>query len=292
MAIKRTSSNSISNAVKLSTGFASAAIPNSPTIGTATATSDVAATVTYTAAVLGATGSTFTATSNPGSVTGTGSSPITVTGLTASTSYTFSVTAGNANGTSAASSASNSITTSAPLSSYESIATVTVGSGGQSTVTFSSIPSGFTHLQIRGILRNTANTAGSLDLFMNFNGDTGTNYRAYKQIGGTGSGSGFAAASGTSTAATNKISPAAFADDGNTASIYNGWICDILDYRNTNKYKVTRTLTGQDFNGSGAIRFFSGLWMSTSAITSIDLTVEGGNNFKQYTQFALYGIKA
>jgi hypothetical protein len=31
--------------------------------------------------------------------------------------------------------------------------------------------------------------------------------------------------------------------------------------------------------------------MSTSAITSIDLTVEGGNNFKQYTQFALYGIK-
>ena len=176
-------------------------------------------------------------------------------------------------------------------SEFESIATVTVGSGGQSTVTFSSIPSTFTHLQIRSILRNTAASAGALDLFMNFNGDTNTNYRAYKQIGGTGSGSGFSAASGTSTAAINKIANAAFLDDGNTASVYSTWICDILDYRNTNKYKVTRSLNGQDINGSGSIRFFSGLWMSTSAITSIDLTVEGGNNFKQYTQFALYGIK-
>ena len=290
MAIKRTSSNSISNAVKLSTGFASAAIPNSPTIGTATATSDVAATVTYTAAVLGATGSTFTATSNPGSVTGTGSSPITVTGLTASTSYTFSVTAGNANGTSAASSASNSITTSAPLSSYQSIATVSVGAGSTSTVSFTSIPSTFTQLQIRAILRNTSGGSGSKDLFMNFNGDTNTNYRQYKVLFGDGS-SAASAASGTSTAALNKISPAHFLEDGNTASIYNAFVCDILDYRDTNKYKVTRSFTGQDLNGSGRLNLFSGLWQSTSAITSIDLTVEGGNNFKQYTQFALYGIK-
>ena len=289
MAIKRTSSNSISNAVKLSTGFASAAIPNSPTIGAATATSDVAATVAYTAAVLGATGSTFTATSNPGSVTGTGSSPITVTGLTASTSYTFSVTAGNANGTSAASSASNSITTSAPLSSYESIATVTVSSATP-TITFSSIPATFEHLQIRAILRNTSGSSGSKDLFMNFNGDTNTNYRQYKVLFGDGS-SAASAASGTSTAALNKISPAHFLEDGNTASIYNAFVCDILDYRNTNKYKVTRSFTGQDLNGSGRLNLFSGLWQSTSAITSIDLTVEGGNNFKQYTQFALYGIK-
>jgi hypothetical protein len=176
--------------------------------------------------------------------------------------------------------------------SYESIATVSVGSGGQSTVSFTSIPATFTHLQIRGILRNTAGTASSNDLFMNFNSDTGTNYRAYKQVGGEGTGTGFAAASGTSTAALNKIANAYFLNDGNTASVYSAWVCDILDYRNTNKYKVTRSLNGQDLNGSGSIRFFSGLWMSTSAITSIDLTVEGGNNFKQYTQFALYGVRA
>jgi hypothetical protein len=180
----------------------------------------------------------------------------------------------------------SAITGNLNVNSYESIATTTVGGGGQSTVTFSSIPATFEHLQIRGILRNTAGTASSNDLFMRFNSDSGANYRAYKQIGGDGS-SAFAAASGT----TNEIRNAYFLNDGNTASVYSAWICDILDYRNTNKYKVTRALNGQDLNGSGSIRFFSGLWISTSAITSIDLTVEGGNNFKQYTQFALYGIK-
>lgn len=175
-------------------------------------------------------------------------------------------------------------------SSFESIATATVGSGGQSTITFSSIPSTFEHLQIRSILRSTSGSAGSLDLFMNFNSDTGTNYRQYKVIFGDGS-SAAAAASGTSTAAINKISPAHFLRDGNTASVYSTMVCDILDYKNTNKYKVTRSLMGHDLNGSGRLNLFSGLWQSTSAITSIDLTVEGGNDFKQYTQFALYGIK-
>ncbi len=50
-------------------------------------------------------------TSSPGGFTGTGaSSPVTVTGLQSDTAYTFTVTATNAFGTSAPSSASNSIT--------------------------------------------------------------------------------------------------------------------------------------------------------------------------------------
>ena len=264
-------------------------IPTVPTIGTATAGAE-SATVAFTASTKGGPVTTYTALSNPGSVTGSGtSSPVTVSGLTGGTAYTFTVRGNNATGSSEYSSASNSATPTVSTS-YESIATVSVGSGGQSTITFSSIPATFEHLQIRAILRNTSGSSGSKDLFMNFNGDTSTNYRQYKVLFGDGS-SAASAASGTSTAATNKISPAHFLEDGNTASIYNAFVCDILDYRNTNKYKVTRSLTGQDLNGSGRLNLFSGLWQSTSAITSIDLTVEGGNNFKQYTQFALYGIK-
>ena len=90
--------------------------PGAPTIGTATAVTTTTATVTYTAPTdLGSGTVTYTATSSPSGGTGTGASPITVSGLTASTSYTFTVTAATPGGTSAASAASNSITTPAPL---------------------------------------------------------------------------------------------------------------------------------------------------------------------------------
>jgi len=88
--------------------------PDAPTIGTATTTGITTASVTFTAPADngGSTITSYTVTSNPGNVASSGSSsPITVTGLSAATQYTFTVTATNVNGTSAASSASNQITT-------------------------------------------------------------------------------------------------------------------------------------------------------------------------------------
>lgn len=99
-------------------GVSAATVPGAPTIGTATATGVTTATVAYTAPASngGSTITSYTATSSPSGITGTlsqaGSGTITVSGLSGSTSYTFTVTATNAIGTSAASAASNSITTS------------------------------------------------------------------------------------------------------------------------------------------------------------------------------------
>jgi hypothetical protein len=157
----------------------------------------------------------------------------------------------------------------ASTNSYESISTVTVGSGGTSTITFSSIPSTYKHLQVR----MTTNSGGNL----RFNGDTtSSNYR-YHVLYGSGS------AAVASTAANNAYSPA----DASGSTGWTGEVLDILDYANTSKNKVTRSLGGWDNNGSGLVWLSSNLWMSTAAINQIVFT----GTFPQYSSFALYGIK-
>ena len=167
--------------------------------------------------------------------------------------------------------------------SYESIQTVTVGSGGVANFEFTSIPSTYTHLQIRGIVRSTLAGSGITQTTFRFNSDTGTNYSYHNLIGDGAITSSGAAANQTSIIVTNAPQPSA------TASAFGFTIMDILDYANTNKYKTIKALHGADLNGSGQMILSSGLWRSTSAITSI--TVNPGGDAVQYTHFALYGIK-
>lgn len=152
------------------------------------------------------------------------------------------------------------------------------------SVTFSDIPQSYEHLQIRGISRTTTSGTGGDWILARFNSDTGNNYSWHRIYG---NGSAASADNGTSQSVVRiGVGPR----DGTTASCFGGFVCDILDYTNTNKYKTTRSLMGDDVNGAGDIAFYSGLWMNTNAITSIILLPEA-NNLKQYSSFALYGIK-
>ena len=163
---------------------------------------------------------------------------------------------------------------------YESIATVTVGSGGSSSISFTSIPATYTHLQIRGFFSPSVTGAYTS---LRFNSDTGANYTIHKLSG-----------NGSAASAANYISrtDTAFNDDSNgTTSIFGAVVCDILDYANTSKYKTQRSLYGVDLNGSGTIFLTSGLWQSTTAISTITIAATSSGLFNQYSSFALYGIK-
>lgn len=174
---------------------------------------------------------------------------------------------------------------------YQSIATVTVGSGGSSSISFSSIPSTFKHLQLRVLSRGTDATNGGVQVWMRFNGDTAGNYSWHNLVGYQGAGSGVSAGAGTSTSYMyNSYQPSA----GQASGIFGAALTDILDYASVDKYKTIRSLNGYDMNGSTSgynyANLFSGNWRSTSAVTSIDLICNTGN-FDQYSSFALYGIK-
>ena len=164
---------------------------------------------------------------------------------------------------------------------FESIATVTVGSGGAANIEFTSISGSYQHLQIR-MITTTANDAQSI--YYQFNSDTGSNYVAHALTGDGATARGRAVA-----AAARGI---AFGYETGTDTTYQaGIVIDILDYASTSKNKTVRALGGQDSNGSGEVNIFSGLWMSTSAITSVKLYAASGN-LKEHTTAALYGIKA
>lgn len=173
-----------------------------------------------------------------------------------------------------------------PFGSFESIATATV-STATPTISFTSIPATYTHLQLRGISRD-ARTVNVNNINMRVgNGsiDSGNNYatHTFDGDGGTDTGAG----------AANFVSLGFMIEPGasGTANAFGGFVIDILDYKNTNKYKTFKALGGADLNGSGNVHLTSGLWMSSSAITNIDFFTNGGFNFVQHSTFALYGIK-
>jgi hypothetical protein len=158
--------------------------------------------------------------------------------------------------------------------SFESIATA-LGTGSSNTITFTSIPSTYKHLQVRMVATPTS----SVNLRGTFNNDTANNY-VYHFLGGDGA----------STSAGN----------GSTA-LYMGYlfstttpssaIIDVLDYTSASKNKTLRSLFGNDNNGSGWSLLTSSLWInSASAITTFTLYPQAGS-FAQNSHFALYGIK-
>ena len=256
-------------------------LPSTPTIGTATATSATTATVAFTPTSATGVDASYTALSTPGSITATGnSSPISVTGLTGGTAYTFQVKANNPGGSSGYSSASNSVT---PNTSFQSIATA-IGTGSSGTITFSSIPSTYKHLQIRcNMVVANANQTPNIT----FNGDTASNYTNH--IGyAYGTGSGFAKAGYANAGRANII--IAGVGWGTVTTYPNVAIIDIHNYSATDQYKTLTAFGGMD-NGianQGEVDMTSGMWQSTSAITSI--TITGVSTFTTNTSIALYGI--
>lgn len=180
----------------------------------------------------------------------------------------------------------------ASTTSYESIATVSLTSGNQSSISFTSIPQTYKHLQIRALHKwnydgNPQTSADQSSVKFRFNSDSGNNYTLHYL-----SGNGSSAFAGAATSLATGYSGVSTAPSGFSgyANMYGTTVIDILDYTNTNKYTTVRGLSGGDFNGSGFVNLVSSLWQNTAAITNIEVLPDYPS-WKQYSTFALYGIK-
>lgn len=167
---------------------------------------------------------------------------------------------------------------------YELIETVTVGSGGAASVSFtglSAYSSTYEHLQIRMVVRTTR-TDPSDNIRLRFNGDSTLNNYRFHRLNGDGS------TVGSGTGTNSFIETYRAAGSTATANAFGASVVDILDAYSTSKNKVIRNLAGLPTEPS--VWLSSGLWLNTAAITQIDLT--SLNSFAQYSRFSIYGLKA
>lgn len=160
-----------------------------------------------------------------------------------------------------------------PTNTYTPLATISL-TGTDSEIVFSNIPNTYRDLII---IASGQSTAANANILARFNSDSGSNY-SWVYMGGDGSSTFSGSSSGTS------------GDWGNFPNAQSVSVFQIMDYSATDKHKTTlvRSNTASTYAIAYAER-----WASTTAITSISLTISGsGNSFASGTILSLYGVIA
>jgi hypothetical protein len=162
------------------------------------------------------------------------------------------------------------------------IASTTVGSGGASSIDFSSIPSTYTDLCLNLSARGTST---ALYAKITINNSSSAIY-SLRTIYGEGTG-------GT---ASQSDSGATFFErflmvsSAYTASTFSNGILYIPNYAGSNAKSMMFDSVDETNAGAVPMYMVAGLWNSTSAINQITLTPNTGN-FAQYSTAYLYGVK-
>ena len=161
----------------------------------------------------------------------------------------------------------------------------TILTGNASSVTFANLStyaSTYRHLQIRAVMRASANQ-GEVGYRIRFNGGSSTDYSFHRLLGNGSSASSYGDAAATYFFITGSAGTGAAATTGAFGAI----VTDILDAYSTTKNKTTRTLAGN----ATSVSLDSAGWFSTSALTSIVMESDPVSNFVSGSRFSLYGIK-
>lgn len=163
----------------------------------------------------------------------------------------------------------------------ELISTTTVGAGGASSITFSSIPSTYTDLYLV-ISTRSLKTANADFLCIRLNSDSGTNYSS-KQLEGYGSG-----VSNASTTTSTYWLTTMDADNA-TASTFGNVSAYLPNYAGSSAKTVSIDAIEENNLTTAYASIFAGKWSGTAVISTVTIFAVGAN-LAQYSTASLYGI--
>jgi hypothetical protein len=257
-------------------------VPDRPTIVSVAQDAEIdAINVSFTPAVTGGRAAIYRAVSNPGNIEAIsyGSSPVQVTGLSDGTSYTFTVRGESSTGANMGyTTSSGSITP--DFKAFELIST-TILSSAAASVTFSSIPQTYKHLQIRMVTRGN-NSSGVFALYGSFNGNQTYAWHRIKTDGTSVTADGF----GSQGVMVIGNQP----NTNDTSNVFSGTIVDIPEYTSSSKNKILKYISWFVGSNYGFVHAGSAAQFDTTAINSITIGQQG-NQFITGSRFSLYGIK-
>lgn len=162
---------------------------------------------------------------------------------------------------------------------YEPIATTTLGSAA-ANIQFSSIPSTYTDLVVTLVVNTTSVDARGVRC--TFNSDTGANYSATR-LQGDG-------ATAASTRSTGQANIPLTLNATTSTTIPTFYQFNVFSYAGST-YKTVLAMGNADKNGSGVVDRTVGLWQSTAAINTLNITPNSGN-FNTGTIATVYGVKS
>ena len=169
--------------------------------------------------------------------------------------------------------------------SYHLLETTTLTSSA-SSVTFTGLDSysDYKHLQLRVTARCSI-AATNATAQMRFNSVSTSSY-SWFEIFGTGS-----SVASQSWSSQSSIGLGNFHGNTSGANEFAGLIINILDFSSTNKATSINYLNGKhDSAGLDIVRFGSGAYNSTDAVTSLEFLF-GGNSALAGSRFSLMGVR-
>ena len=165
---------------------------------------------------------------------------------------------------------------------FQLISAVTVGSGGASSIEFTSIASTYTDLCVKVSGRNSVNSTG---VAINFNSNT-SGY-SYRRVWGDGS----SANSGSGSSLTLMEGILGLPQNNYTASTFGNFEIYIPNYAGSANKSVSVDAVTENNATTSYTELYAGLWANSAAITAIKLTPADSGNFLQYSTAYLYGVK-
>lgn len=165
---------------------------------------------------------------------------------------------------------------------YILIASATVGSGGSSSVTFSSIPSTYTDLILKSSARSEGTSSTAILLRLNGSSSSGSNR------GLEGNGASVSSYSDPSQSYLTNMVPSNY-----TSNTFSNGDLYIPNYNlSISKSSSSDSVTENTATIYALQNLQGNLWANTAAVTSITLVPNGTNNIAQNSTFYLYGIKS